>query len=75
MLARLALTKLAVPGPPTCVQVPLPMVGALPIRAVVRPQRLASLPALADVGGAFTVTLIWSSLAAQGALAMVHLNT
>ena len=75
VVAELALTKLDVPGPLNKVQEPLPTVGVLPAKAAVRPQTLASLPAFEVLGGALTVTLIWSSLAVQGALEMVHLNT
>ena len=74
-VGELALAKLAVPGPLNRVQVPVPVTGVLPARLVVRPQGLAFRPAFAAVGGALATMLISSSLAVQGALAIVHLNT
>ena len=50
VVPELAFTKLAVPGPLNKLQEPLPTVGVLPAKAAVRPQTLASLPALAGVG-------------------------
>ena len=53
-VGELALLKVAVPGPETKVQVPVPVVGVFPASAKVSPHPEKSTPALATVGGAFT---------------------
>jgi hypothetical protein len=56
VVARLALTNVAVPGPATNVHVPVPVVGVLPASVVVKPHTEASGPAFDAVGGALTIT-------------------
>ena len=49
MLGALASAKFAVPGPETKVQVPVPMLGVLPAKVVVREQTASLEPASAVV--------------------------
>ena len=67
----------AVNGPLTCVQVPVPTAAMLP--AIVAEPLLAQMvcgePALATVGGALVVIVTCDVLAVHGALLIVHWNT
>src|SRR5690349_7879768 len=64
-------------GPLIFVQVPAPTAGALPamVTEPVVMQMVWSGPAFETVGGALTITEIWSLLAVQGVLVIVHWNT
>jgi hypothetical protein len=50
VVARLAFTNAEVPGPATCVHVPVPVVGTLPASVAVNPHTVASGPAFEVVG-------------------------
>ena len=67
----------AVTGPLTCVQVPEPTAAVF--AAIVAEPGVEHIvwfgPALAVVGGAFTIILTWLDDAAHGALVIVHWNT
>ena len=50
---ELALLKVLVPGPETCVHVPVPMIGVLPVRgSLVSAHTLSAAPVVAVVGTA-----------------------
>ena len=66
----------AVPGPESCVQVPVPFTGVLAaIVAVVRPQKVWLIPAFAVVGVAELITVTMLVEAAQVPFEMLHWNT
>ena len=60
------------PGPLTCAQAPVPVVGVFPAKVAVSPQTDWSVPAFAVVGVPFTIMLIWSVELVQGGFEMVH---
>ena len=62
------------PEPLTMLQLPVPVVGALPARVVEVPQMFWFGPAFAAVGFAVNVMFTSSVEAAQGALLIVHLK-
>ena len=64
-----------VPAPLINVHVPVPTTAVLPANVAVVEQMDWSAPALAVVGVADLVIVIWSVDAAQGALVIVHSNT
>ena len=66
----------AVEGPLTCTQVPVPVVGVFPVMVADPPdeQIVWSGPAFEVVGCPFTVMITWSMEAVQGEFAMVHRN-
>ena len=57
-MGELGALKVAVPGPLTWLQVPVPMLGALPAIVPLVPQKVLADPALAAVGFRLKVTTI-----------------
>lgn len=72
LVDELAVPKVAVPGPLTCVHVPVPMLGALAAIVALVPQRFWSGPALARVGFWLKVMVTSSVEAVQGELLTVQ---
>jgi hypothetical protein len=61
-----------VPGPLTCVHVPVPEAGIFPASVEFNPQMVSSAPASAADGAFTNVILTVDAEAAQGAFVIVH---
>lgn len=69
------LAEVMVPLPDARVQVPLPIIGTLPLKLVAVEQMVWSMPALATVGSASTVMITVSFEAGQVPFTMLQTNT
>jgi hypothetical protein len=74
VLPRLAFVNVVVPGPLTCVHVPIPEAGIFPARVDDNPQIVSSAPASAAEGAFTNVMFTVDAEAAQGALVIVQVK-
>ena len=76
LVGELGVTITAPPGPPTCVQVPIPIEGVLPAKLkLVAPHKLTGLVVIvATVAGAEAVIITVSLVAIQPAVTKLHSN-